>query len=781
MAYRDFSLRIEPRRGGEYPLLVLDSPAGAGRGSLRLPYQAAELATLLDGLGAAVRASGGDRDMQGSGVAIAGAAENAATVAREIGGRLFQALFPPSVRSLFDRSLGLVGAENGLRLKLHLDPADPELTLLTSLPWELIFWEDGREFLSLGRHGPVVRALDVPRPIRPLALTGPLRVLVAMAAPADLPALELERECRHLEEAVRAIRGAEVQVLEHASAATLRARLVQEAFQVLHFLGHGGFDSQSGAGTLILEDPAGGSAPLPGAVAGDLLRDLSELRLVVLNACDTGRSSRREGLDAFAGVAAALVMSGLSAVISMQFPISDQAAVVFCEAFYRRLAAGHPVDAATLEGRMAIHLRQPGTLEWATPVLFLRSPEGTLFEAASASAAAPGAARQAPREIRRHILDVSGFVAEKTRSFVGRRWLFDAVDSFLRGPRGYFVLRGDPGIGKTAFLAELSKRDNVVCHFNIRAAAVRRPESFLANVCAQLIERYRLDYPSLPPEATQGSLFLSSLLAQIAAKLPAEEKLVLVVDALDEADESAVPQGANTLFLPPMLPPGVFVVASTRLGDLHLRIECEQQLLDLEQTLDGNLADVRELVASHLPLAGIQAYVAAQGLDDLGFVAELEAKSQGNFMYLRYVLPEIARGGYRDRTFRDLPFGLRSYYEDHWRRLRESGERAWLDEQLPVLVALTAVREPVSVDLIAEFSGVADHRRIRAVLHDWEQFLYAVEVEQEGRRQKRYRLYHASFQDFIAAKDEVAGEHVDLKAAHRRIAAALWLEPAENG
>jgi len=46
--------------------------------------------------------------------------------------------------------------------------------------------------------------------------------------------------------------------------------------------------------------------------------------------------------------------------------------------------------------------------------------------------------------------------------------------------------------------------------------------------------------------------------------------------------------------------------------------------------------------------------------------------------------------------------------------------------------------------------------------------------ECEGERQRRYRLYHASFFEFIASKQEVADERVDLKAMHGQIADTLW-------
>jgi len=768
--YLDFSLKIEPKSGDDFPLLVLGSPAGSGRGSLRMPFGSADLGMLLERLGLAVRGSARETPPErtltpASAVRPTGAPPDPLA----LGAELFRALFPQPVLQLFDRSLGAIEGEEqqGLRLALHLDPESPDLALLASLPWELLYRQERRESLCLARRTPLARHLDVPRPCRPLRVEGPLCILVAAASPAGEPPLDLAAEREKIEATWAKLPGVHVEILDRATATGLRAKLHERPFHVLHFMGHGGFAPGSGEGTLLCEGEAGQPAPLPGPALAHLLGDFSSLRLVFLNACDTARIGRRQGIDPFAGVATALVMAGLPAVVAMQFPISDGAALAFSRSFYQRLAAGDPVDAAVVEGRMAIHLADPDSLEWATPVLFLRGGGGAVFETAG------GVGRRATAELARHLIDTSSYIAEKTAGFVGRRWIFAAVEQFTReAPRGYFLLRGDPGIGKTTFLAEMVRRDGNPHHFNLRAAGIQRADLFLSNLCAQLIVRYGLDFLALPPEATQDGRFLGALLARVAGKLSPGEKAVLVVDALDETDASTLTPGANVLYLPVHLPAGVYVVATTRRGPLTLRIDCEQRVLDLEQDSNDNLADVRELVESRLPLPGIRAYLAAQGLDETTFVDELIGKSQGNFMYLRYVLPEIERGVYRDRNFASLPSGLQSYYQDHWQRMRAADEGAWFHYQLPVLVALTVVKEPVSVDLIAAFSGVSDARRIRAVLAAWDGFLYTTRVEEE----KRYRLYHASFHDFIAAKDEVAGEQVSFRDAHGRIAGVLWKE-----
>jgi len=242
-----------------------------------------------------------------------------------------------------------------------------------------------------------------------------------------------------------------------------------------------------------------------------------------------------------------------------------------------------------------------------------------------------------------------------------------------------------------------------------------------------------------------------------------------VVDALDEVDSSGLPAGTNALHLPVWLPAGVYLVVTTRPGHLRLRLDCDQQALDIVQDSAGNTADIHEYLEQAVSRPGIQAYVAAQEIDDELFVEHLAEKSQGNFMYLHYVLPEIERGAYTDLGLAAIPAGLENYYEDHWRRMRGRDEEAWFRYKLPVIAALTEVPEPVSIDLIAGFSGVRERARIRAVLEEWRQFLYETKVPYDGDFQVRYRMYHGSFHDYLAKKGEVEGERVDLVRVRRQI------------
>jgi hypothetical protein len=65
-------------------------------------------------------------------------------------------------------------------------------------------------------------------------------------------------------------------------------------------------------------------------------------------------------------------------VVAMQFEISDDAAITFATEFYSSMVDGFPVDAAVTEARKSI--REMSSVEWGTPVLYMRSPDGALFD-----------------------------------------------------------------------------------------------------------------------------------------------------------------------------------------------------------------------------------------------------------------------------------------------------------------------------------------------------------------------------------------------------------------
>ncbi|MHB1024383.1 MAG: CHAT domain-containing protein [Desulfobacteria bacterium] len=373
MNYVDFEVEIEQGSGREYPVAVLRSPAGEARESMYFPFDELALKNHLQALQIALLRSGGKHRSVLS---------NEEQTVQNFGQSLFDALLTGEVRSRFDVSRQrAVEQGKGLRLKLRI-----QSPRLAALPWEYIYDKRGGEYLSLSRDTPLIRYLELPTPIQPLNVTLPLRILGMIASPSDLPALDVEREKQRMEEAIRDLRTAgmvDLIWLEGQTWRILMTAMKKGPWHVFHFIGHGGFDSITDEGIIALSNEKGQSDLQSATKLGRLLADHHTLRLAVLNSCEGARGSEH---DIFSSTAAILVRRGIPAVLGMQYEITDRAAIEFSRTFYENVADGYPIDMALAEARKAISLTVSNTVEWGTPVLYMRSPDGQLFNVMQKSA-----------------------------------------------------------------------------------------------------------------------------------------------------------------------------------------------------------------------------------------------------------------------------------------------------------------------------------------------------------------------------------------------------------
>lgn len=370
MEYEDFNIRIVAKTDKGFKIQV-DSPAGPASEEIALSDE------IMDAL-KLIRTTGGIERGAATREAVYDSGDDESMTSEKLGGQLYDALFSGKVGKMYNRSYAaLSDPEAGLRIKFHLNLDDEGVSELAQIPWEYIYEADTKEYLTLSRQTPIVRYIEVQRGAVPHAQPVKLKILVVMSSPNGVEALDLEKERKLIESNWANEENVDVDFLEHPTPDTLLQALVNNQYHVLHYMGHGAYDHKTGAGALILEDENQDAVMLDAQALGTWLRDAPSIRLIFLNACDTARTDEDEP---FAGVANRLVMAGVPAVLAMQFPITDEAAIDFAAAFYPRLVAGFPVDEATSQGRKAILAGRTGTNEWGTPVLYMRAPDGYLFD-----------------------------------------------------------------------------------------------------------------------------------------------------------------------------------------------------------------------------------------------------------------------------------------------------------------------------------------------------------------------------------------------------------------
>lgn len=361
--YIDFDLLLE-RVGPRYRARVLNSPAGPAMNEFVLPFSDDKLENFI------LRISQGRRRVRNL-------KTDEVDTSREFGSALFKAVFDNDVDICLRNSITALDTNQSLRIRLRLSAA-PELV---DIPWEYLYDPSTNRFLALSVDTPLVRYLDLPGRIVPLTVKPPLNVLVMISSPTDVVQLDVEQEWRKLKSAVADLEQRQqlhLERLENATLDALQQRLRRGDYHIFHFIGHGGFDPSSNDGLLMFEDEQGRGKAVSGQILGTLFHDEKTLRLALLNACEGGRTAKS---DPFAGVGQSLLQQGVPAVIAMQFEVTDDTAITLAHAFYEALADGYPVDAALTEARKTIFARN--ALEWGTPVLYMRSPDGRIFDVAS--------------------------------------------------------------------------------------------------------------------------------------------------------------------------------------------------------------------------------------------------------------------------------------------------------------------------------------------------------------------------------------------------------------
>lgn len=246
--------------------------------------------------------------------------------------------------------------------------------------------------------------------------------------------------------------------------------------------------------------------------------------------------------------------------------------------------------------------------------------------------------------------DVQEFDDLLAEPMVGREWLAAEVDVFCREhDRGYFLIEGDAGMGKTTFAAWLALKKNCPAHFAQLNPDAGTTTAAVRDIGARLAADWDLD--RLPsghalPTDTDGAQWLRAVFQAAARRrdeIDPAKPIMIVVDALDAAAEH--PAEHMPLGLPDRLPRGVYVVATVRTGGWrhdprqYAPGECVWRSLD--DARDENMADLRQYLSGAVNEEHLAGAIARAGITSERFTELLLDRSLGVWVYVRYVLEEI--------------------------------------------------------------------------------------------------------------------------------------------
>ena len=314
-----------------------------------------------------------------------------------------------------------------LRLILDLPPQ------LQKLEWETLQLDNAgplalRERLRLSRLLPTTGQ-------RPVLHTvpDPLRVLTAVAAPADLADYDLHRpDAEQLHELIEAA----LPLAQHrrggGSLADIREELTKGA-DIFCLVAHGKL--HQGQPYLLLAEGQDNVTLVEGHELAALIADLSEQpRLAVLISCFGVAAATDDG-DAAGALGPLLVEAGIPALLAMRHEFTEESALALLPALLREVAVDGAIDRALAAARWQIRDRHDA---WR-PVLFAHMKDGLLWDGE------PPLPADTPSPYR----DLRAFQEEDKNFFFGRESVVDTLLDRIRAQQLLAVI-GPSGSGKSS-------------------------------------------------------------------------------------------------------------------------------------------------------------------------------------------------------------------------------------------------------------------------------------------------------------------------------------------
>lgn len=351
-----------------------------------------------------------------------------------------------------------------------------------------------------------------------------------------------------------------------------------------------------------------------------------------------------------------------------------------------------------------------------------------------------------------------------------RAWLVGEQAS-VRG--GWVLLLGSPGVGKSAIvnrLLEILPRSTP--HHFIRRGneGWDRPEVVVQSLCEQIEqlfpEKARIELPS---EARLGDL-----LKRVSKNylVPREERLILVIDGLDEVASDSAGKNPLPRFLPRGVPTGVVILCASRPMYPHL-----DWFAQLDRVHRIDLDSSTWAVSNEDAVRAFWAHHALQFKPplDAAFVEELVRSAEGNLLHAIRLRDWLDDQPPEQRVAVNIPRGLSGFLTQIWIDLREL-DRARFMFVMKGLGFACAAREALPAYLFGELLGGSKMNEGDEFLRVTRPFLLEEHAQWHDGR-KAYRPFHEYFRASIV---EEIGDR-ENRAYHRRVARALASWPPNAG
>jgi WD40 repeat protein len=342
--------------------------------------------------------------------------------------------------------------------------------------------------------------------------------------------------------------------------------------------------------------------------------------------------------------------------------------------------------------------------------------------------------------------------------FTGREWVMQEVEAWLASPRRVLWITGEAGIGKSALAAWLCDRrpEIAAAHYCRYGNANRSDRKALLSLAWQLTTQlpdYKDRLNASPLEAIAAETNLRGLFDRLFVEpfthsFPKPERsVVLLIDALDEGDLASLigTEWSRT-------PDWLRLIVTSRPHESE--INAALQSLDpwpLDAGREENQEDIRTYLRREL----------RQPKETI--IEAILEKSEGLFLYVRWVREELQAGRLSLANIDAFPRGLGGIYNQFFKRyfpdIRDYAAR-WR----PVIETICAARQPLPpADLHALFPAFYDPSEITSGLG-------SLFPDSGG----GVRPFHQSVRDWVTNADRAGAYVVRVDLGHQRLADQGW-------
>ena len=329
--------------------------------------------------------------------------------------------------------------------------------------------------------------------------------------------------------------------------------------------------------------------------------------------------------------------------------------------------------------------------------------------------------------------------------FIGREWIMVDFDKWLtenKNSRVYFIT-GLPGVGKTALAIHMLHTCNSIMAFhfcrkgNSEKTSLRRAICSIAFQLARELPEYqdyllRINIVQEKDRCNDDALFDVLIAGPLSRCCNHRKDVLILIDGIDEAGNCYHSPFSSFLARNmEKLPRWIRFVLTSRPEDAVLQPLQEFSTHILQADSPENISDISNYITKRLAdLDGTCDF-------DASMITE---RSEGIFLYAKYVCNELASRSFGSQNKYELPKGISAIYYDFFNRnFTDIGH--YRNSIRPILDVISAQVEPLNIDRLSLCCN-KDVDDIVDFLTTFKSMIYVGDDD-------KIRPYHTSFIDWI--------------------------------